>query len=178
MRWTALLLCSALVACSAQSASLNDTVSDEESPKIEAGLAKANESPTPRASDHKEAQFFVVDNSRDPEALRYVRQNTGKEIIAGHYSSASVPCGTGCVSEYLVDRKTGGVIALPATDDMDDGAEMFWTVEGADDDSITITYGPSTGIEGDRPCRQATYRVRGTEITQITELRPLASCPD
>lgn len=178
MRWTALLLCSALVACSAHSASQNDTVSDEESPKIEAGLAKTKDSPAPRVSKHKEAEFFVFDNSRDPEALRLVRKNTGKEIMAGHYSPASVPCGTGCVSYSLVDRRTGGVISLPTTEDLENGAEMFWDVEAAGDESIAITYGPSTGIEGDRPCRQATYRVRGTEITQITELTPLASCPD
>jgi hypothetical protein len=125
----------------------------------------------------KPALFFVGES--DQTGIDAVRAHTSKAVIAGHYSLAEVPCGTGCLSDYLVDRNTGGVFGLPITKGMDEGSMMFWTVRGSTtSDVLTIIYGPATGLEEDHPCEQSRFRIAGTKFIPVGGTVQLPKCPD
>lgn len=129
-----------------------------------------------RMTTPKPALFFVGES--DQTGIEAVRAHTSKSVIAGHYSLAEVPCGTGCLSDYLVDRNTGGVFGLPITKGMDEGSMMFWTVRGsATSDVITIIYGPATGLDEDHPCEQSQFRIVGTKFIPVGGTVQLPKCP-
>ena len=161
--------------------SLNDTLSHSftlaKSADATDALKSQSNSHSVRKPAFKPARFFV--GERDQSGIDAVRANTSKEVIAGHYSLAEVSCGTGCMSDYLVDRNTGGVIGLPVTDGMDEGSMMFWSVHASKtSDVLTIIYGPATGLEEDHPCEQRRVRVSGTELIPLGDTKPLPKCPD
>ena len=157
--WRALAICAALAAASAE--------------------AKPDPSPASKATSHRPrlvpARFFA-DPANRQAGVRAVREHTERRAtIAGRYSQSIISCGLGCLSFWIVDRRTGAIMDLPSGPR---GAEYVYEVRGrADSDLIQVIYGSSPSHERDAVCRARSFRLHGTRITAISGFSP-ARCPD
>ena len=120
----------------------------------------------------KPSHFASGENN--PELLRQVQETVeGAISFAGHYSTAYVPCGTGCGSYWFVDRRNGAII--PAPDDAADG-QMIWDINTShDSDVVEVTYGGRDGTSTGG-CAKQSFRWTGTEFAEARRKQP-TTCP-
>jgi hypothetical protein len=137
-----------------------------------------NPSPTSHSGTDRSrlvpARFFADPANRNLD-VRAVREHTERSVtIAGHYSQSIVGCGTGCVSFWIVDRRTGAIIDLPsgARD-----AEFVYDVRGRrDSDIIRVIFGTNPANDPTGVCRARSFRLRGTRFIAAGGISP-ARCP-
>src|SRR4051812_24908111 len=147
---------------------------------LAAGSAETNpnRSPASKSTSHRSglvpARFFV-DPANSPLGVQVVREHTERRVtLAGHYSQSIVGCGTGCVSFWIVDRRTGAIIDLPpgARD-----AEFVYDVRGRrDSDIIRVIFGTNPANDPTGVCRARSFRLRNTRFIAVGEFSP-ARCP-
>ena len=120
------------------------------------------------------ARFFVDPANRHLD-VRAVREHTERRVtLAGHYSRSIVSCGTGCMSLWIVDRRTGAIIDLPAgTRD----ADFPYNVRGRmDSDIVQVIFGTNPVYDPTGVCRARSFRLRGTRFIAVGGFSP-ARCP-
>jgi len=146
------------------------------------GLANAdpNQSPASKHTSHRSrlvpARYFV-DPSDNQAGVQAVRVHTEPRVtLAGHYSQAIIACGTGCISFWIVDRRTGAIIDLPPGSR---DAEYVYEVRGhRDNDIIQVIFGSSpVHDQMSAHCVARSYRLRGTRFTALGGFSR-APCPD
>lgn len=171
MKTHALLFCLVLSACTNSSPNEASTTSNDSVARLQ-NDAPAKQSPAEPNPELKPATFFVNPASHDLD-VAIVRENTDALVtIDGHYSQAMVPCGPGCLSYWVVDRQTGGIIDLPngSTD-----SDVPYDVKGKRGSNIVeVTYGP-VGLSGDA-CTIQKFELNGTKFENIGVVEP-APCP-
>ena len=131
--------------------------------------AKPEWSPVSKATAHRSrlvpARYFV-DPANRQSGVQAVRQHTEPGVtLAGHYSRSIIACGTGCVSYWIVDRRTGAIMDLPrgARD-----AEYVYDVRGRrDSEVVRVIYGSNPTYDTDALCKARSFRLRGTRFTPI-----------
>lgn len=118
------------------------------------------------------ARYFVDPANRGVD-IRSIREHMDRTVtIAGHYSQSVVGCGTECWASWVVDRRTGAIIDVPASSS---DVELVYDVRGRrDTNMVEVIYGPRG--EATRGCRARTYRLRGTRFTAIGGYSPVR-CP-
>jgi hypothetical protein len=166
MKRSCLLLSCALVVCTG----------------LAAGSAEADTAPSPasKSASHQPrlvpARYFVNAANRR-NSVQTVRAHTDRGVtLAGHYSQSIVGCGTGCISFWIVDRRTGATMDLPPGSR---DAEFVYDVRGRrDSDIIQVIFGSSpTHDELSSHCAARSYRLRGTRFTALGGFSR-APCPD
>jgi hypothetical protein len=137
--------------------------------------ANPNESPVAKATSHRSrlvpARYFVDPANRHVD-IQSIREHTDRTVtISGHYSQSAVGCGTGCMSFWIVDRRTGAIIEAPPSSRE---IEIVDDVRGRmDSDIVEIIYGRRDGVGN---CRARNYRLRGTRFTVLGGYFP-TPCP-
>ena len=128
--------------------------------------------PTPHRSGLAPPRYFVDPVNRHV-GVGVVRAHMEPNItIAGHYSQSVIGCGTACWSSWLVDRRTGAIIALPSSDS---DTELIDNVRGSvNSDVVEVIYGATAGAT-DR-CRARSFRLIGTRFTPLGGYSPIR-CP-
>src|SRR6185437_10706561 len=71
--------------------------------------------PHPRAGRSRlvPARYFADRANRQAGVLAVREHTEGGVTLAGHYSRSIIACGTGCISYWIVDRRTGAIMELP-----------------------------------------------------------------
>jgi hypothetical protein len=119
------------------------------------------------------ARYFA-DPAQRRHSVAAVREVTEPQAtIAGHYSLATVNCGTGCTVSWIVDRRTGAIIRVP----LSSIAMAVVDVRGRrDSDRVDVIYGPTPSLGRAGPCRARGFRLHGSRFTPIGRYSP-ARCP-
>lgn len=111
------------------------------------------------------ARYFAHPADRGA-GVQAVRENMEPGVtLAGHYSQSVIACGTGCISYWIVDRRTGAIMDLPpgARD-----AEYVYDVQGRrNSEVVRVIYGSSPTHDLDAVCKARSFRLRGTRFTPI-----------
>ena len=172
---------SLLSSCGLVAAAMSLTAFDDpEQPRAEADQAEAHPDPSPAerapggtTSRRRPARFFMNGDRNDP-LLEAIRERTDNAIIFGHhFSQAFVPCGIGCWSYWLVDRRNGGVVAVP-TSEVE--YEMIWEImANPDSDLMDVTFGPMDGVT--ESCSSQSFRWNGHAFIALAERVPV-TCPE
>jgi hypothetical protein len=143
------------------------------------GEANLSQSPSAKSSSHRSwrlipARYFV-DSANDPRGVHTVGAHMDRDVtLAGHYSQSVVGCGTGCISFWIVDRRTGAILGLPPGSRE---AEFVYEVRGRrDSDIIQVIFGSSPTHEETAHCRARSFRLRGTRFTAMGDFSR-ARCP-
>jgi hypothetical protein len=137
----------------------------------EAGSANANpvqsraSKSTPHRSRLVPARYFA-DPANRQAGVQAVREHTEREVtLAGHYSQSIVSCGIGCLSFWIVDRRTGAIMDLPPGPA---DAEFVYEVRGRrESDIIHVIFGSSPTHDAPAHCWARSYRLRGTRFTAL-----------
>lgn len=147
---------------------------------LAAGSAEGapHQTPVSKATSHRSrlvpARFFADPANRQFD-IQGVRENMERSVtLAGHYSQSVVSCGIGCISFWIVDRRTGAVLDLPrgARD-----AQYVEDVRGRrESDIIRVIFGSSPTHDRPARCRSRSYRLRDTRFTAIGGFSPVP-CP-
>jgi hypothetical protein len=161
-RFCLLLSWCALIACAAQGVG---------SAEAHLSLASKATSQRPRLVP---ARYFV-DPTNDARGVRIVRAHTDPGVtLAGHYSQSVVACGIGCISFWIVDRRTGAILDLPPGPR---DAEYVYEVRGSrDSDIIQVIFGSSPTHEDTAHCTARSFRLRGTRFAALSGFSR-APCP-
>jgi hypothetical protein len=128
----------------------------------------------PAASPALKRPSFFMEPGYSHALLRGIDMYTGEKIdFDRHISLTFVPCGIGCGSFWLVDRRTGGVIEVPTIAAADQ--DTWDVVVKPDSDTITVFYGPRDPV--DARCSARQFRWTGSKFVALTKLAP-AKCPE
>jgi len=146
-----------------------------------AGGAEATEpgrSPASKSASHRHglvpARFFADPANRRFDVRAVRRRTEPAATVAGHYSQAIVNCGIGCTVFWMVDRRTGAIIAVPPGSS---DTEAVYDVRGRrDSDRVEVLYGPNPALGLAGECRARAFRLRGTQFTALGGFSP-APCP-
>lgn len=171
MKLLALLFCFIVSACTDSSTNDASIPSDENGVGQFQNDVPAEHSQTGPNPELKSATYFADPTNRERD-IDIIRENTDAEVtINGHYSQAAVPCGTGCISYWIIDRRTGAIMDLPSglTD-----TDVIYDVKGQiGSDIVEVTYGP-VGLSSDA-CSVQKFKLTGTTFKGIGEVAP-ATC--
>lgn len=117
-----------------------------------------------------DAKYFI-NKGRPSSALADVRQHMNRSVdFASRFSSAAIPCGTGCVAYYFVDRRTGAVHEL--SDESSPRRSLLDVKFDRADDRIVVRY---LDFSTDT-CSSQTFRWTGAQIAK-TNNRTSVRCP-
>jgi hypothetical protein len=114
-----------------------------------------------------------VDPANRGRDVEVIRRNTDPEAdIAGRYSQAVVSCGTGCVAFWIIDRRTGAILDVPASSNADDS--ILAVQARKDSELVRVIY--ESSADSGTTCRAQDFRLSGALFVNTGELSPVA-CP-